>query len=67
MSLRVFHIIFLGSTLFLFSFLCYWNYTNWVTREESISLIYIFISAITGLLIAYYGFKFYNKTKGLNG
>ena len=66
MSLRIFHIIFLVSTLFLLSFLCYWNYENWVTEEESISLVYIFISGITGLLITCYGFKFYNKTKGLN-
>ena len=65
MSLRIFHIIFLISSLLLLSFLCYWNYTNWAIKQESISLVYIFISVISGLFIAYYGFKFYNKTKGL--
>ena len=66
MSIRIFHIIFLTTTLFLFGFLSYWNYLSWIKDNEGISLLYMFSSIITGLLIGYYGVKFYDKTKGLS-
>ena len=67
MSLRAFHIVFLISVFSLFIFLCYWNYSDWLTTKKDISIFYMSISAISGLLIFYYGIKFYDKTKNLDG
>ena len=67
MSLRVFHIIFLISVVSLFLFLSYWNYENWNTFGQNSSLLYIGMSLIAGVIVTFYGIKFYKKTKELNG
>ena len=67
MSLRAFHIVFLFSTILLFTYLSYWNYTQWGLYQEDVSLVYLGASLVTGLIVIFYGMKFYNKTKGLNG
>ena len=67
MSLRVFHIIFLISVVSLFLFLSYWNYEKWNTFGQNSSLLYIGMSLITGIIVTFYGIKFYKKTKELNG
>ena len=66
MSIRFFHIIFLVVTIFLFAFLSYWNYSSWVKSEEGISLLYMFVSLGSGLLIGYYGIKFYGRVRELS-
>ena len=66
MSLRAFHIIFLISTLLLTLYLSYWNYMNWKFFGEISSLFYMLLSLFSGLIIVFYGMKFYNKTKELN-
>ena len=40
---------------------------NWQTIGNNSSLIYMLISLISGIVITFYGMKFYNKTKELNG
>ena len=67
MSLRAFHIIFLISSVSLFLYLCYWNYMNWKSFGQNSSLFYIGMSLMTSIVITFYGIKFYNKTKELNG
>ena len=67
MSLRAFHIVFLISVFSLFIFLCYWNYVNWKIIGGSTSLVYMFMSLISGVAIIFYGTKFYKRTKVLDG
>ena len=66
MSLKAFHIIFLISVVLLFLFLTYWNYENWNIYGQNSYLFYLGISLASGLFIAFYGIKFYKKTKKLN-
>ena len=40
---------------------------NWKSFGQNSSLFYIGMSLMTSIVITFYGIKFYNKTKELNG
>ena len=66
MSLRGFHIVFVSFTIMLLFYLCYWNYNNWISLGETNSIIYSFLSLLLSVFAGFYGYKFYDKTKGVN-
>ena len=63
MSLRAFHIFFVIFVGLLFMFLSYWNYMDWKSLGDSLSLSYMLISLVLTVLTVVYGAKFYNKTR----
>ena len=66
MSLRGFHIVFVSFTILLLFYLCYWNYNNWISIGYSSSIIFSFLSFFCAVFVAFYGYKFYDKTKEIN-
>ena len=66
MSLKSVHIFFVLCTTLLTVVLAAWNYMNWVDFGESLSLIYMGISALCGLIAIIYGKKFLSKFKELS-
>jgi len=66
MSLKSVHIFFVLCTTLLTVLLAVWNYMNWVNFGESSSLIYMVISALSGLIAIVYGKKFLVKFKDLS-
>ena len=67
MSLRAFHIFFVASVTMLFMLLSYWNYMNWQNFGGNTSLSYMFIYIVLAVLTIFYGVKFYDKTKVIDG
>ena len=66
MSLKSVHIFFVLCTTLLTVVFAVWNYMNWVNFGESSSLIYMVISALSGLIAIVYGKKFLVKFKDLS-
>ena len=67
MSLRAFHIIIVFATISLLLYMSFWNYDNWISLGESLSLMYVFSLLLLSIIVGLYGYKFYNKTRELNG
>ena len=58
-SLKQFHILFVLISMILCGFLAYWTFNHDLMQYFSLSIISFFI-------IAFYGFKFYDKVQGLS-
>ena len=66
MSLETVHIFFVVCTTLLTVVMAVWNYMNWVNFGETLSLVYMVISALCGVATIVYGKKFLVKFKDLS-
>ena len=66
MSLKPVHIFFVVCTTLLTVVMAVWNYMNWVNFGETLSLVYMVISALCGEATIVYGKKFLVKFKDLS-
>jgi hypothetical protein len=66
MSLKTVHIFFVVCTTLLTVVMAVWNYMNWVNFGETLSLVYMVISALCGVATIVYGKKFLVKFKDLS-
>ena len=66
MSLKTVHIFFVVCTTLLTVVMAVWNYMNWVNFGETLSLVYMVISALCGVATIVYGKKFLVKFEDLS-
>ena len=65
MSLRAFHLFFIGISVVLAAFFAAWAAAQYSAGHELIYVVVAVLSLASGLALAIYAVKFQRKTKGL--